>query len=109
MRKRTGRDIWNGLYEFYLIESNSKKKLTQVVKTDALLSLLGTDVKEVGSVRHQLTHQTLEIRFLEVGVKPENLTKNGSLPADLSFISMKKAAEVPKPIAITRHLENANY
>lgn len=109
MRKRTGRDIWNGLYEFYLVESSAEKKLTEVVKTDALLSLLGTDVKEVASVRHQLTHQVLEIRFLEAGVKQENLTKNGKLPGNLSFFSMKRVAEMPKPIAITRYLENANY
>ncbi len=109
MRKRNGRDIWNGLYEFYLVESDAEKKLTLLVKSDVLLSLLGTDVKEVGSVRHQLTHQILEIRFLEVMVKQKNLTKNEGVMGDLSFISIEKAAEVPKPIAITRYLENANY
>ena len=106
MRKRTGRDIWNGLYEFHLVEAASQKKLTQLVKTDRLLALL-KDVQEVGSVRHILTHQVLEIRFFEADA--ENLTKRKELLGDLSFISMKKANEMPKPIAITRYLEKANY
>lgn len=109
MKKRTGRDIWNGLYEFYLVESDSEKKLTQVVKNDALLSCLGTNVKEVGSMKHVLTHQVLHIRFFETDVIKENLTKTGKLLGDLAFISAKKATEMPKPIAITRYLEKANY
>ena len=108
MRKRTGRDIWNGLYEFHLVESTAAKKLTQIVKTDALLCLLN-GVKEVGSVRHVLTHQVLEIRFFEAAVKKENLTTNKDLFKDFSFVSARKAEEMPKPIAITRYLEKANY
>lgn len=105
MKKRTGRDIWNGLYEFHLVESASEKKLTQLVKTDKLLALL-KDIQEVGSMRHVLSHQVLEIRFFEAAA--ENLTDNAEALGDLSFISMKKANEMPKPIAITRYLEKAN-
>lgn len=108
MRKRTGRDIWNGLYEFHLVESQSEKKLTAIVKADALLSLLKADVKEMGSIRHVLTHQTLHIRFFEISVASEFLTKNKKLFDGLSFISLKKAGEMPKPIAITRYLEKVN-
>jgi A/G-specific adenine glycosylase len=104
MKKRTGRDIWNGLYEFYLIESDSEKKLTELVKNDRLLASLKS-VREAGSVRHVLTHQVLEIRFFEA----ESLTKNKELMGDLSFISAKKAEEMPKPIAITNYLENGDY
>lgn len=109
MKKRIGRDIWSGLYEFHLVESQSQKKLSQVVKADSLLSLLGSEVKEVGSVKHVLTHQVLHIRFFETDVGRKNLTKTGKLPGDLAFISIKKANEMPKPIAITRYLEKANY
>jgi A/G-specific adenine glycosylase len=109
MKKRTTKDIWNGLYEFHLIESESKKKLTQIVKTDVLLSRLNADLKETGSVKHVLTHQVLEIRFFEAELKKENLTKNKSLLSEFSFVSAEKAGEIPKPIAITRYLEKANY
>lgn len=106
MKKRTGRDIWNGLYEFHLVESNSERKLTELVKKDRLLALL-KGVKKAGSMRHVLTHQILEIRFFEASA--ENLTSNKEALGDLSFISMAKVHEMPKPIAIARFLENANY
>lgn len=108
MKKRTGRDIWNGLYEFHLVEANSEKKLTQLVKTDRLIALL-KGVQKVGTMRHVLTHQILEIRFFEAAVKKENLTKNKELFEDFSFVSAKKAGEMPKPIAITKYLEKADY
>jgi A/G-specific adenine glycosylase len=104
MKKRTGKDIWNGLYEFHLVESPTAKKLTELVKNDLLLASL-KGVREVGSMRHVLTHQILEIRFFEA----ETLTKSKELLGDLSFISIKKAEEMPKPVAITKYLEKANY
>jgi A/G-specific adenine glycosylase len=105
MKKRTGKDIWNGLYEFHLVEADSEKKLTALVKNDPLLASL-KEVREVGSMRHVLSHQVLEIRFFEV--QAENLTKQKTLLGDLSFVSIKKAHEMPKPIALTRYLEKAN-
>jgi A/G-specific adenine glycosylase len=108
MRKRTGRDIWNGLYEFHLVEAESEKKLTQLVKKDRLVAVL-KDVQKAGSVRHILTHQVLEIRFFEALVKKENLTKHKDMFSEFSFVSPKKAQEMPKPIAITRYLEKADY
>ncbi|HZY78605.1 MAG TPA: A/G-specific adenine glycosylase [Cyclobacteriaceae bacterium] len=103
MKKRTGRDIWNGLYEFHLIESAVDKGVDEVKKSDPLLDRV--IVKEAGSIRHILTHQVLHIRFFEA----ENLTKNKKLFEGLSFVSLKKAGEMPKPIAITRYLETAGY
>jgi A/G-specific adenine glycosylase len=108
LKKRTGRDIWNGLYEFHLVETESEKKLTQLVKKDRLVALL-KDVQEVGSARHILTHQVLEIRFFEALVKKENLTKNKDMFSGFSFVSPEKAHEMPKPVAITRYLEKADY
>jgi A/G-specific adenine glycosylase len=103
MKKRTGRDIWNGLYEFHLIESPSDEDVARVKVKDPLLA--GAAVKDVGSIRHILSHQVLQIRFFEV----ENLTKDRRMFQGLSFISPEKAAEMPKPIAITRYLEKAGY
>jgi A/G-specific adenine glycosylase len=108
MRKRTGRDIWNGLYEFHLVEAASPGRLTQLVKNDALLSSL-KNLRKTSDMKHILTHQVLEIRFFEAILNKENLTKNKKLLGDLSFFSLKKAQNVPKPVAITRYLEKANY
>lgn len=106
MRKRTGRDIWNGLYEFHLVEAASQRKLTEVVKNDRLLGSL--KLRDAGNIKHVLTHQVLEIRFFEADLEKNFLTKNKRLLSHLSFISLKKASEMPKPIAITRYLEKVN-
>jgi A/G-specific adenine glycosylase len=107
MKKRTEKDIWNGLYEFHLVESDKEKKLTELVKRDDLLALL--NFRDAGRIKHILTHQVLEIRFFEAVLEKEFLTKNKELLKRFSFISMKKAGEMPKPIAITRYLEKAKY
>lgn len=107
MKKRTEKDIWNGLYEFHLVESDKKRKLTELVKRDGLLASL--NFRDAGRIKHILTHQVLEIRFFEAAIEKKFLTKNRELLKGFSFISMKKAGEMPKPIAITRYLEKANY
>ena len=103
MKKRTGKDIWNGLYEFYLVESAEEKKLTQVVKNDPLLAPL--EWNDAGSIKHILTHQNLEIRFFEGFVDKKYLTKIEKGFGDGSFVSLNKAEDLPKPIAITRFLQ----
>ncbi|MEJ0031210.1 MAG: A/G-specific adenine glycosylase [Bacteroidota bacterium] len=108
MKKRTGRDIWNGLYEFHLVEADSEKNLTAIVKKDPVLCLL-KNVKEVGNIKHVLTHQTLFIKFFETSLNQEILTKHHKAFDSLSFISIKKANDLPKPIAITNYLEQADY
>jgi A/G-specific adenine glycosylase len=107
MRKRNGRDIWRGLYEFHLVEAASPGKLTQLVKKDPLLSSL-KDVRKTGDIKHILTHQVLEIRFFEAVLDKKNLTKNKDLLSGFSFVSAKRAEQMPKPIAITRYLEKAD-
>jgi A/G-specific adenine glycosylase len=105
MRKRDARDIWNGLYEFMLIESPADRKPIEIVKSNPLLSLKPHMVRETGAIRHVLTHQLLIIRFFEVEVDIALLTKKRLLPDGLAFISLKQAEKFPKPIAITRYLE----
>jgi A/G-specific adenine glycosylase len=106
MRKRNGRDIWNGLYEFFLIESTVDRTAGDLMKTDPLLTALKkVKVHDAGSVRHVLTHQLLIIRFFEIEVDREHLAKKGLIPDTLTFVSMKQAEDFPKPIAITRFLQ----
>jgi A/G-specific adenine glycosylase len=108
MRKRTGRDIWNGLYEFYLIETDSEKKIGEILKKDPLPFKV-QEVKAAGSVKHVLTHQVLQIQFFEVAVSKEIQEKNKGLFGSLSFISANEVRDVPKPTAITRYLEKFEY
>ncbi len=63
LRKRIGKDIWQGLYEFPLIES--LKPLTR----PALLKALGQDWRVTGKdapVKHVLSHQVIQATFWQV-------------------------------------------
>lgn len=68
IRRRSGRDIWQGLYEFPLIETPAAVEFEQL----PLEELLGREpfrlLKSTAMPRHQLSHQTLHARFHRIGL-----------------------------------------
>ncbi len=105
LRPRTGRDIWTGLYEFHLIESDEETSVAKLRRDPRLKQFKDIELELVESVKHLLTHQTLHIRFFRVDASKENLTLLKASERDLSFYSPSKADKLPKPIVITRFLE----
>ena len=75
LRRRTADDIWKGLYEFPLTES--ERELTEAELKQAQRRWLPLekplDFKMSSPYRHQLTHQLLHVRFLEVWL-PDNFS-----------------------------------
>lgn len=63
LRRREGRDIWQGLYEFPLIETEGPAELPELVRLPQFRELLGDApwhlVRSVPLPKHQLSHQTL--------------------------------------------------
>lgn len=76
LRRREGGDIWQGLYEFPLVETASAVDFTELATTEAFRELLcNADwhlVRSVAMPRHQLSHQTLHAVFhrIECGAMP---------------------------------------
>lgn len=103
LRKRTGKDIWTGLYDFHLIESAKAQKPTTIIKNDLLLHSCEITAT-AGPMKHILSHQHLYAYFISVNIRSKKtlnlLTKN----SDLSFYSIKKIAQLPKPVLISRFL-----
>lgn len=84
LRKREARDIWQGLYEPPLLESEAPLDLLSFRK--ALRDGLGAGWKVTGQhgpARHVLSHQVLQARFWEVTPPPSYATPPGwrSVPA----------------------------
>ena len=72
IKKRPAGDVWEGLYEFYLIESKDawewETQLPILMKN--ILNVTEYEIKNVSRIyTQQLTHQTLEGRFITVNVK----------------------------------------
>ncbi|UOR04327.1 A/G-specific adenine glycosylase [Hymenobacter aerilatus] len=107
MRKRTGKDIWQGLYDFALTETDSDELAAVEVlrQVEALGGTVASDRAEEPSAtyRHVLSHQKLEARFypvrLEAALPVEALQKLG-----LAAFNAAEIEALPKPILITNYI-----
>jgi A/G-specific adenine glycosylase len=106
LQERSSRDIWKGLYDFHLVETEKPASPKQLASADKLLAMVGTDKFErCGEMRHQLTHQLLHITFYHAQVAKKNLTIFRRVNPALSFYSLKQAADLPKPVPIKLMLD----
>jgi A/G-specific adenine glycosylase len=104
MKKRGAKDIWNGLFDFMLIEKPGPVKAEKIVRDKQFLQLVDptAPVSVSKKYRHMLTHQTIHCRFIRV-----RATESFPLLQDSgSFYSATEIALLPKPVLISRFLED---
>lgn len=74
VRKRTGKDIWQNLHEFPMVETPAPVTDAELLASPAFRALAGPGPLTIESAspekKQQLTHQTIHARFLRIG--PEN-------------------------------------
>ncbi|MDR3133196.1 MAG: A/G-specific adenine glycosylase [Prevotellaceae bacterium] len=72
IRKRTKKDIWQGLYEFPLIETAARVPPEKLMAGEQWAALFGTSPLKIRhiseEIKHQLTHQTLYATFYTIGL-----------------------------------------
>ncbi len=79
MNKRTENDIWNGLYDLPLLETDQLLSPNEIVTLPQVQHFFGKNlhIEEVfGLQKHILTHQKLTIRFIRLKNTPVLLDKN---------------------------------
>jgi A/G-specific adenine glycosylase len=105
LKKRIKKDIWHGLYEFFLIET-SKSTEPQQLHTRGLDELLSgaTLIRRSDEFRHLLTHQKLHIRFYTFEIHKEKANKILASSGYKKFIA-DEIEQLPKPIIIERYLK----
>lgn len=103
VRQRMGKDIWQNLFEFYLVESERIEKWDKTTVTTWLNSQLDID-KAVITISplmiQQLTHQQIKGQFIEV--------KLAKIPASLKggqWQPMGTMRELAFPKLITEYLQ----
>ena len=99
MKKREGKDIWQGLYDFYVIETKRNTKVAALVKADSVLKGL-TKVSESKIYKHVLSHQKLMVKFVEMKSPKTQILK----PVELKWFTQRAMAALPKPILIANYL-----
>lgn len=76
-RQRTEKDIWQGLYEFPLIETASEQEINKILKegeTDKILHKNSYKITSISSVfKQQLSHQLISGRYIHIRVKKKEI------------------------------------
>ena len=99
MKKREGKDIWQGLYDFYVIETKRNTKVAALVKADSVLKG-STKSSESKIYKHVLSHQKLMVKFVEMKSPKAQILKS----AELKWFTQRAMAALPKPILIANYL-----
>jgi A/G-specific adenine glycosylase len=103
MKKRAQKDIWEGLYDFPMIEKADDVDVKKILKSEPCLKLISKkDIAVTDVYKHVLTHQTIYCRFLIVNSKnaPFGIEKAAK------FYSFEKIKLLPKPVLVTRFLSD---
>lgn len=102
LKKREEKDIWHGLYDFHLVEKTRAQNAWKVMAEDALLKKFVKEAEVVSKkYKHVLSHQIIHATFIIIkGDAPARELEN------LKYYSTKKIAELPKPVLISRFLED---
>ena len=105
VRKRTGKDIWHGLFEFYLIENDSPTDFDnlRVPKIMTEQADKWEIVDESPIFKHLLTHQTIICRFYHVKMDHNFIFNPADWP-EYHLYSIKEFENLPKSILIDRYL-----
>ncbi len=105
MKKREDRDIWHGLFEFYLIETSDVRDLHHLFTEDFGKMLPGVIFLDgPHDYKHVLTHQNLFIRFHLVEIKKQYV-KDRLASSGFREFTMAQIERLPKPIIIERFLK----
>lgn len=105
MQKRTLKDIWSGLYDFYLVEGNRKTLALKEISGFSPLLMGAKIVGESKRIKHVLTHQNIFAKFVVVSLDKNVSNKNLPENSKLRFYTPGKIASLPKPALITGFLK----
>lgn len=101
MSQRGPKDVWQGLYDFYLVETKqpSGESLDQLLHDPQVAYWAGRGRVEAPQKTyvHLLSHQKLHARFWQISLQDASETE---LPAQLTFYAPEEVEELPKPILI---------
>ena len=105
--KRTGNDIWQNLFEFYLIETDERKEWQKEVVDEVLKNQLNVESFELVYISplfaQQLTHQNIKAVFVKINLP--------SVPIALEDYTRIKPSDISKfafPGIINQYLQSAS-
>jgi A/G-specific adenine glycosylase len=109
MNKRPENDIWSGLYDFYLVETEKEGTTLDDIQDDFISELLisGEINQLVESKKHILSHQWIFATFWKIDLKNvENVTFPSSSKTDYKFFSLDEIEALPKSTLTATFFKN---
>lgn len=102
--QRTDKDIWEGLYQFPLVETKTAIELETLISSKLFQQIISKNnfqfTKQIKMSKHQLSHQTIHATFFHFRLNSSpNLTDNVTLIPDNELDTF------PIPRLIERYLE----
>ncbi len=110
MALRNGKDIWKGLYEFYLIE-NKVETLPDQLEDVFLKTLMESGAvvhQEISMPKHILSHQTIYSTFLHIKSNTEIKLNDLLSENQLALYSQTEIETLPKPVLISKYLNSVS-
>lgn len=105
LRERTGRDVWQNLHDFFLVETDEPKAEPRglpLPESINSLVLQGVGMTTPTSSMQLLSHQRIQAQFYLIDLPDYAL---GSLPTDLQWYTTEEINQLPKPVLITNYLK----
>jgi A/G-specific adenine glycosylase len=100
MRKREEKDIWQGLFDFYLAETTKPKNIDNVLIENGVFQKSEVIVSK--PYKHILSHQHLLARFISGNSSMISSTKL----KDYKYYSLNEIRKLPKPALILQYLKD---
>lgn len=108
LNKRGEKDIWQGLYDFPMIETNNLMSIDELVRSDDWQALFGDAnphiVASSRSYKHQLTHRQIIAQFYKVEI--QNLLVQNE--KEYLLVDESDVNKYPLPRLIDRYLEGGS-
>jgi A/G-specific adenine glycosylase len=106
MHQRLEGDIWIGLNDFYLVESEEKLSELDEINDDFLREvLLKSTIRGCSeNIKHLLTHQRIEVRFWYLVLKQKIV-----IPTNYAFYSLPEIEDLPKPALIEKYFKSGDF
>jgi A/G-specific adenine glycosylase len=106
MQKRQAKDIWQGLYEFVLLEHSHFLEFSELVERWSSMGIVNYTLdKESVEYTHLLSHQKLHVKFYVM-----RLNKNSTaIPDGFTYFSVQEVADLAKPVLLLNFLEKEDF
>ena len=110
MKKRAAGDVWQGLYDFPLMENDSlldDEEAWDLIRSYGLSDF--TIIESSKAYKHILTHQRINARFFRIELNDPNFVQEFKSKLDLELFNQLEIDQIPKPRLIDRFLTDANF